>query len=251
MKVICAGLSKTGTKSMQAALKELGYNVYDTMDNYEHFRDDWIKILTKGGNSEDFRRMYQDIDAVADVPASAFWDEIHEAFPDSKIILTTRDEDDWIESWTNQMVKSAHPLILLGIYLSPTLVKLRWFWKQTVLAIFGGQNYVKGNKAGTNQLLYRMKYRRHNAHVLQNAPKDKLLVFNIKDGWGPLCQFLGLQVPSKPFPRKNVRGKIIEELMASQPTFVRVQREVKVSLALLLGFLGFGIFKICNSAPST
>ena len=85
MKVICAGFGKTGTKSVQAALKELGYNVYDYMENFEYLYEDWMKIFKDGGTKEDFRRMFENVDAVTDAPAFYFWDEIHKAFPEAKV----------------------------------------------------------------------------------------------------------------------------------------------------------------------
>ena len=42
-----------------------------------------------------------------------------------------------------------------------------------------------------------------NARVKEDVPSDKLLVFSAKDGWGPLCAFLGVPVPSEPFPNVN------------------------------------------------
>ena len=86
MKVICAGLSKTGTKSLNAALKELGYDVtYDFIDHYYEHGKQWLKILKHGGTKEDFIEMYRDVDAIVDIPTYAFWEEIHEAFPESKV----------------------------------------------------------------------------------------------------------------------------------------------------------------------
>ena len=87
MKVIVAGMPKTGTKSMQAALTELGYKVYDYEENYLFLGKDWRRICLDGGTTEDFRRMYEDVDAVTDVPPCYFWDEIHKAFPDSKVTV--------------------------------------------------------------------------------------------------------------------------------------------------------------------
>ena len=84
MKVIFAGFSKTGTKTMQAALTELGYNVYDFMEQYTYLGKEWAKIMTEGGTTEDFRRMFENVDAVTDAPAYYFWDESHKAFPDAK-----------------------------------------------------------------------------------------------------------------------------------------------------------------------
>ena len=87
MKVIIAGLSKTGTKSMVTALQELGYNVYDSMEHWDFHNKQWTKILTEGGTQQDFKEMYEHVDAVTDIPACSFWDEIHRAFPDAKVRL--------------------------------------------------------------------------------------------------------------------------------------------------------------------
>ena len=85
MKVIFAGFSKTGTKSMNSALTELGYNVYDFIDHFWYHEKYWTKIFKDGGNILDFQEMYKNVDAVVDMPAFLFWKEISEAFPDAKV----------------------------------------------------------------------------------------------------------------------------------------------------------------------
>ena len=85
MKVIVAGLPKTGTKSMQAVLLELGYTNYDYVENFLYLRKDWIKIFKHGIGPEDFYRMFKNVDSITDVPGCVFWDEIHKAFPDAKV----------------------------------------------------------------------------------------------------------------------------------------------------------------------
>ncbi len=85
MKVVLAGLSKCGTKTMVAAFEQLGYEVCDVIENYEKFGDEWERLFLYGGTAEDFRRMYENIDVVTDVPSCHFWEEILEAFPDVKV----------------------------------------------------------------------------------------------------------------------------------------------------------------------
>ena len=85
MKVIVAGMPKTGTKSIMLALQKLGMNTYDYMESYEYYKKDWIKIFQEGGTVEDFRRMYQGVDAVADSPVWYYWEELLEAFPETKV----------------------------------------------------------------------------------------------------------------------------------------------------------------------
>lgn len=87
MKIIVAGFMKTGTKSVHAALSELGYSVYDVAEHSYYHYNEWMKILTSsnGGTTDDFKRMYSDVDVAIDLPVFLFWEEIHKAFPDSKV----------------------------------------------------------------------------------------------------------------------------------------------------------------------
>jgi len=74
---------------------------------------------------------------------------------------------------------------------------------------------------------------------LQNAPKDKLLVLNVRDGWEPLCKFLGKDVPDVPFPHKNVGGSIHELLLKENVIMQRLNRDTKLA-ALFWLFIGTG-----------
>ena len=85
MKVIVAGSPKTGTKSLNAALTELGYTVHDYLEQFLCHHDAWMNIFTGRGRIDDFKTMYKDVDAVVDAPAYLFWKEIHQAFPDAKV----------------------------------------------------------------------------------------------------------------------------------------------------------------------
>ena len=85
MKIICAGASRTGTKSLHEALSELGYTVYDFMDHFWEHEQHWKKIFEEGGTIEDFKMMYENVDVALDAPVFPFWEEISQAFPDAKV----------------------------------------------------------------------------------------------------------------------------------------------------------------------
>jgi len=87
MKVIVAGLNKTGTTTMAVALKQLpGYDViYHYMQHYGENGSEWKKVCEAGGRKEIFQRMYENVDAVTDIPAAYFWEELLEAFPEAKV----------------------------------------------------------------------------------------------------------------------------------------------------------------------
>ena len=85
MKVICAGLPKTGTKSVAAALRILGHNVYDFAEQASYIMEDMIKAFDVGCTADEWRDMLKGVDALTDAPACYIWEEIHRAFPDAKV----------------------------------------------------------------------------------------------------------------------------------------------------------------------
>ena len=85
MKIICAGLSKTGTKTLAKALRTLGYTVYDHPEAMLLHHYEWIEIFEGKHSPDIFKKMYKDVDAVTDMPANQMWDRILEAFPESKV----------------------------------------------------------------------------------------------------------------------------------------------------------------------
>lgn len=236
MKVIVAGMPKTGTKSMNAALTKLGYRVYDFPENAFLLSDEYNKIVHKGWSTEDFRQMYEEVDAVVDLPAFFFWDEIHKAFPDAKIILTMRNsEDEWFRSLEKQVqTNDGFLLFRLMEFLSPTGVKAFKFIGTLGQIAFGGQPQPSfRRKTVINKQMAQKFYRQHNAYVLHSAPKDKLLVYQCSEGWDPLCEFLGVPVPNEPFPHKNKGGEIVKDATKEFPIFRKIQREIMISSLIL------------------
>ncbi|XP_078481867.1 uncharacterized protein LOC100178838 [Ciona intestinalis] len=240
MKVIVAGYFKTGTKTMQAALTELGYNVYDWIENFEFLEKEWKQICTVGGSTELFRKMYENVDAVTDQPGCIFWDEILKAFPDAKIILTMREnEEEWWRSVQKQLKENSTWTLWAIMNVSPTGRRLSQHTKRLVNSAVGQQNNFT---TFMNETLFKMAYSRHNAHVLQNAPKGQLLVFNLKDGWDPLCDFLDLPVPSTSFPHKNKKGEMIQNVLKTNKMFRKMQREVMVVTAVSGVIVAIGLY---------
>jgi len=243
MKVILAGMSKCGTKTMVAALKKLDYNVYDFFENFDYLFDDWWKILEYGGTAEDFRRMYENVDAITDVPGNHFWEEIMEAFPDVKIILTQRRNDhEWVRSLNNQVVTNSSLLLRIFPYLSSTARRQIRYMDKIAYVLFGTKMHRSLFRPTTfNQLTTRQRYRQHTSYVKNHCPKNQLLIYDLKEGWGPLCKFLDKPIPKEPFPHENIKGGILDKFMKEQPTLLKMQREALINFIILVTFLVAGL----------
>ena len=217
MEVICAGYAKTGTKSLAKALRYLGLTVFDWEEQTFDFLDHWVDVF-QNGTKPDVKRVYQRADAVVDMPGYFFFEEILEAFPDCKVILSERDEDSWIKSFVNQMESMHAARSKMESMLSPTARKMYYLVNSFGDATFGSRN-------PEFTYLFRKRYRIHNHRVKSIVPADKLLVYNVKQGWKPLCDFLECEVPSIAFPHENVKAKMVETL-----PMTRCSRQIKLEM---------------------
>jgi len=229
MKVICAGIPKTGTKSISKALRFLGFTVFDFEEQNLDFFDHWVDVF-QNGTKPDIKRVYQHAEAVVDVPGTFIYEEILEVFPDCKVILSEREEDSWVNSLVNQLNQVQPRLNKLAL-LSPTGRKLvnvlEYYW-----------NALVGSHNPKCTYVFRKRYRIHNHRVKSIVPADKLLVYNVKQGWKPLCDFLGCKVPTVPFPHENIRGEIahmpMEATRMGRQIKWEIQRSVFISFFALL-----------------
>ena len=85
MKIIAAGYSKTGTKSLAAALTQLGYKVYDYLETIQFHCEEWMQVYQGNGSTVDFKTMYENVDVIVDCPGYVFWKELHNVFPNAKV----------------------------------------------------------------------------------------------------------------------------------------------------------------------
>lgn len=205
MKVLGAGYGKTGTFSIKVALDKLGfpcYNFGDVLINYRRGDADMWNNYLEGKSDMDWHKLFTGYEAVVDAPSYFYFKEIMEAFPDIKVILTTRDPEKWFESLLDTLEKhdaNVKPFMFIPSFRAFQRVM------DNLLNINKVEEPIKENsiKAFLN----------HNEEVRKHVPKDRLLEFNVKDGWEPLCEFLGVPVPDEPFPWINVGFSDGEELI--------------------------------------
>ena len=198
MKVICAGPAKTGTKSISKALQVLGLKVFNWEEQTFDFLDHWVDFF-QNGTRPDVKRVYQNADVCIDIPGNFFYEEILEAFPGCKVILSIRDEDSWLESLVRQLDSSN------GLRSTITSRKMDYVYDSFLTAAGGSIN-------PKSTYVIRKRCRIHNHRVKSIVPSNKLLVYNVKQGWKPLCDFLECKVPTIAFPHENIKAGITKTI---------------------------------------
>ncbi len=206
LKVIGAGHGRTGTLSLKAALEELGFGpCYHMVELLAHPERVSYWEAAERGEAVSWNDLFEGYAAGLDFPVFRYYDTLAERYPDAKIILTVRDPERWYESALNTIYRAGPPplqkaLMAFQLPFSPRLRKLiRAFrladkvWQKD----FGGRFKDKAYALAA--------YKAHNERVKQLIPPDRLLVYEVSEGWEPLCAFLGVPVPDKPFPRLNDR----------------------------------------------
>jgi hypothetical protein len=197
LKVIGAGLGRTGTFTLKTALEMLGFgpchHMVEVLANPQQVPF-WNRAAD--GEAVDWEEVFANYDAMVDWPGCHFYAELAARYPDAKVILSKRDPERWYESMSETILKSMgmmgfeegqevpadHPMRFGGVIISQNTFNFDYS-KASVIAAF----------------------ERHVANVRKTIPAARLLEFEAADGWEPLCAFLGVPVPGEPFPRTNSR----------------------------------------------
>ena len=116
------------------------------------------------------------------------------ANPGAKVILSQRDAEDWYTSFSQTIL----PLVLDR---EAWPAKARPWFEMIEKVIIG-----KALEGRTDREGILAAYRANEAAVRELVPQGRGLVFSVRDGWEPLCRFLGAEVPGEPFPRTNARA---------------------------------------------
>ena len=138
----------------------------------------------------DWVALFDGYRAVVDWPACAFWKEIWAAQPEARIVLTRRDPNAWFES----IEQTIFPALR-----APSLDEEQVRWRVQTRKLIFEETF--GNDLSRTHCISVLQ--RHEADVVATVPADRLLVFDVTEGWEPLCRFLDVTVPDEPFPRSN------------------------------------------------
>jgi hypothetical protein len=190
LRVVGAGVGRTGTESLKLALERLlGEPCYHMKELFGRPEDIPVWLDAALGGATDWDGLLAGYAAAVDWPSSAFWRELSEAYPNALVLLSTRDVDAW---WTSASNTIFSPAVTKPSEHSPFPPG----WPHDLISVRftpGWQNEDEAKAA----------YRRHNDEVRAEVPVGRLLEWCPGDGWEPICAALGLEVPGEPFPHAN------------------------------------------------
>lgn len=190
LRVVGAGLGRTGTMSLKLALERLlgapCYHMVEVFPRPEHVTI-WHQAAL--GKMPDWNAVFAGFAAAVDWPSAAFWPELMEAFPDALVVLSTRDTQAWWQSAHEtifRVVEGANP-------------GAEWL---AMIQVLLAERFTADIQ---NAEACMAAFERHNARVRETVPPGRLLEWRASEGWEPLCKALGLPVPAEPFPHTNTR----------------------------------------------
>lgn len=216
LKVVAVGYGRTGTYSLTLALEELGFPTLHTQHLYEH--QDIINMWTNDiflpsieakktlMGKPDLQLIANKFQATADLPMALYFEQVMEEYPDCKFVLTERENSEiWFRSWDTLTKSITEPTNLGGFVFSNVRqysYYLRW--------LFSNVNKDESYLTTPFPLPHQKKqaaiesYEEHNRKVREKIPAERLLKYNVKEGWAPLCDFLEIaNCPQSPFPKTN------------------------------------------------
>ena len=217
LKVIGAGFGRTGTTSLKAALERLVGPCYHMMEVFPKPEHVAFWESAQRGEPVEWETVFRNYQAAVDWPACTFYQSLMDCYPEAGVVLSVRNSERWYESALSTIYTvnnqrppaswlfKAIPQVRRFVHMSDAVI-----WQGT----FGGRFE---DKAHAIQV-----YDAHIAEVKRTVPPEKLLVFDVREGWEPLCAFLGVPVPDGPFPHQNDAAAFREQ--ASWRFFVRALR---------------------------
>lgn len=196
LKVIGAGVGRTGTYSLKLAINQLELGPSHHMEEVLHNMPVHVPLWSAAVAGEpDWLQIYDGYESAVDWPTACFFRELVREYPSAKFILTQRDPQRWADSFGATIYK-----LLAGRDQAPQEMRAWLDMAGDVIA-----------KTGFPPDLDRdgliKAFIAHNDAVKETIPASQLLVFEVKRGWEPLCTFLDAPIPAEAFPRTNDRGE--------------------------------------------
>src|SRR5436190_13180988 len=194
LRVVGAGLGRTGTHSLKLALEQLlGGPCYHMSELIEREGDTAVWARAVDGRDVDWVAFLSEFSATVDWPACAFWEEIAAAHPGAVVVLSVRESP---EAW----VKSVERTIAQAIQKPVPPEDEAWVERRRMVLAMVESTFTPDWR---DRDAAKAAYIRHNERVRAAVPADRLVEYRAGDGWEPLCAALGVEIPAEPFPHTN------------------------------------------------
>jgi hypothetical protein len=205
IKIIGAGFGRTGTLSIKTALEELGFGpCYHMTEVSSHPGHAALWDSAARGETVDWREIFAGYQSTVDWPGCTFYKELMQTYPDAKVLLTVRDPEKWYESAQNTIYQVTNRMQTPPIRLLLRLLRPNVRQTAQMINTLIWEGTFNGNFEDKQQAIE--IFNQHIEDVKKYVPPERLLIYNAKEGWEPLCAFLGVEVPKdKPFPHLNDR----------------------------------------------
>ncbi len=197
LEIIGAGFGRTGTLALKLALERLGFGpCHHMMEVFGHPEQVPHWHAAARGEAVDWEALLTGYRAAVDWPSCAFWRELAEVFPEARVLLSVREPARWYASARDTIVQvmrrpvpdDAPPAVHAHMAMTRELI---------LEGTFGGRFDDEAHACAV--------FEAHSRAVIDAVPAERLLVYQVSEGWAPLCGFLDRPVPDEPFPRVNSR----------------------------------------------
>jgi hypothetical protein len=201
MKVIGVGVGRTGTYSLKLALERLGFGPCHHMEEVIFNPPLHVPLWSAALQGRaDWSAIYRGYASAVDWPTAGFFRELNAVYPSARFVLTHRSPESWIQSFSETIYKLTTGEVPVPPHMRP------------FLDMAGSVIARTGFPIGLDAAGLGRAFAAHADAVKATIPSDRLLVYQVKEGWGPLCAFLGVEEPAEPFPRTNNRTEFWDRL---------------------------------------
>ncbi|MBV9962517.1 MAG: hypothetical protein JO072_09750 [Parafilimonas sp.] len=222
LQVIGSGVGRTGTHSLKLALEQLGFGPCYHMEELLRNPDRLVYFKqAENGEAVDWNKLFDGYNSAVDYPVARYYKQVITAYPNAKIIHTIRDAESWYNSAMETIFWATKPSVgrmLKMVIRMPFSPAIR---ERFPVLIYDGKlmDSIFGKNLKDKQEVIK-RYNAINAETLNFLPKDRSLVYEVKQGWEPLCNFLNVPIPSVPFPRSNTKDQFkqnVAKIAAGKP----------------------------------
>lgn len=202
MDVIGTGFGRTGTLSTKKALERIGFGPCHHMEEAIRHPSQFQHLAAHlRGEAVDWSQAFAGYRAQVDFPGACIWRELLATFPDAKVLHTVRDPERWYES-TLDTIYPARTMIAPWARRALPFIDRAFVINEAMIwnGLFEGRFEDRRRAIEI--------YEARTAEVIDAVPPERLLVFDVAQGWEPLCRFLDVPVPTEPFPHVNDRAAL-------------------------------------------